>query len=122
MGQPMRRKDRGLVPRLLSSVHELHIGKPQPREKMGPALSRGLNPTWGLNGEGEAGQSPQSSCLPIPWAGNLGEEEKSVPNSCQHVAPPQKKKKNISDKAVESRQRDWRRDSLGSANKADGLF
>ena len=82
MGQPMRREDGRFGPRLLSSVHELHIWKPQPREKMGPGLSRGLKPNGGLDGAGEVGQSAQSSCSARGRGGGREEGGEVMPTCC----------------------------------------
>lgn len=85
------------------------MGKPQLREKMGLVLVSWVKPNLGVE------------WLPTLWAENLEEEGEKCAElmpTCCAAAP----KKNISDKSTESRQWDWRRDSLGSADKADGLF
>lgn len=85
MGQPMRREDRCHVPRLLSSVHELHIRKPQPWEKrMGPALSRGLkqNGAVGRRGRDKAMSGVELPAYSPDWKFGRGgakeEEEESL--------------------------------------------
>lgn len=98
MGQPKRREDGCHVPRLLSSVHELHIRKPQPWERMGPALSRRLKQNGREDGEGEIGQCPGVELLACSPDWKIGRGRQERP---QGHANMMRGLENISDKGAE---------------------